>query len=280
MRESDWLTVDVVEDLHHAVNQRVEPARLRARIGGISKITMPALLEYWCLRTSVGQLPILPQAIRDGALGRNLLRVLSPNHAKQQALDMKPRQCEFIAFATKEDMVGDPVEFYQMRFWKSAQEVGFSKKVSNCLHAGLNEIMTNAVQHSRSTRQHVAGYAVQPNIAQFAVVDLGQGVLARLRQSAKYADLTSHSDAIRLALHDGITSDPSEHGGYGFRDIFNALAVQWGYLRFRSGEGCVIMDGTALDAEAGSTISVAARPGFQVNVTCRATAAAPAEPIC
>ena len=131
--------------------------------------------------------------------------------------------------------------------------------------------MTNAVQHSASTAEILAGYAVQTNVAQFVVADLGRGVLASLQQAEKYKFLNTHSDAIRLALHDGVTCDPVGRGGNGFRDIFKALAEQWGYLRFCSGEGCLVMDGAGVSPDSGRQYAVPLRPGFQVSVTCFAS---------
>jgi hypothetical protein len=58
-------------------------------------------------------------------------------------------------------------------------------------------------------------------------------------------------------------------GGFGFRRVFKGLAAMWGTLRFRSGEGCVTMDGTDCDADRGEEVFVVNRPGFQVTICCR-----------
>ena len=39
-----------------------------------------------------------------------------------------------------------------------------------------------------------------------------------------------------------------DQGGSGFNNVFKALAAISGTLRFRSGEGCVTMDGTGFEA--------------------------------
>jgi hypothetical protein len=183
-----------------------------------------------------------------------------------------------MVFARTEEVASDDAEFFKTRFWNSALNVGFARTVAGFLAAGLHEMMTNAAQHSNSQVSMVAGYAVHPKFAQFTVADVGQGVLTALQRIEKYKPVIRHYDAIRLALHDGVTSDPSGNGGFGFRDIFKALTEQWGYLRFRSGEACLLADGTGLNADAGEHRPVPPLPGFQVSVTCRAVATVPDHP--
>lgn len=182
-----------------------------------------------------------------------------------------------MTFKSPDDVTGEGAEFFKTRFWKSAIQVGFARSIANYLAAGLHEMMTNAVQHSATSVAMLAGYAVYPKTAQFTVADMGQGVLSALTQSSRYAHVRLHGDAIRLALQPGVTSDPGS-GGFGFRDIFGALAEQWGIMRFRSGEACVVADGTGLNPQAGEIRPVAPLAGFQVSVTCRSSALAPEHP--
>jgi hypothetical protein len=183
-----------------------------------------------------------------------------------------------MTFAAPNDVIGDDAELFKTRFWKSALHVGFAKSIANFLAAGLHEMMTNAVQHASTHIPMLAGYAVYPKTAQFTTVDVGQGVLAALKRSARFDHVSLHGDAIRLALQPGVTSDPSGNGGFGFRDIFQALAEQWGFMRFRSGEACVVADGTGLHSQAGDLRSVPPLAGFQVSVTCRCGATGPEHP--
>ena len=65
-------------------------------------------------------------------------------------------------------------------------------------------------------------------------------------------------------------ASPGNGGGFGFHQVFKSLAAQWGQLRFRSGEGCIRMDGTGLDADRGEERDLPYLGGFQVAVCCRA----------
>ena len=284
MATDGWITIKEVEDVHHALHLRVDAGRIAAALAPKTHITLPALIEYGCVRWVFPDLPMLPRAIQDSPLGRELLLINSPfglrtsGPARPGSIDLAARQSEFMAFASAEDVTAEGAEFFKSRFWKSSLHVGFAKRVANYLAAGLHEMMTNAVQHSYTTIPMLAGYAVYPKMAQFAVVDVGQGVLAALRRSQTYRNLRLHSDAIRLALRPGVTSDPSGTGGFGFNDVFQALAEEWGFMRFRSGEACLVADGTGLTPEAGASHPVPPLPGFQVSVTCRSASAAPDHP--
>lgn len=279
-----WITVREVEDIHHALNLGVDVARVARALAGKKQITLPALVEYGCLRWACPDLPELPAAIQASELGQEIRRVVSPfglrttGTGRPMRTGLGPCSFEFMTFASEEEVAGDDAELFKSRFWKSARHVGFANSVARFLAVGLHEMMTNAVQHASSAVPMLAGYAVYAKTAQFAVADVGQGVLAALRSSPKFEQVRLHADAIRLAIQPGVTSDPSGNGGFGFRDIFQALAEQWGFMRFRSGEACVVADGTGLDSQAGESRPVPPLAGFQVSVTCRCGANGPDHP--
>jgi hypothetical protein len=122
----------------------------------------------------------------------------------------------------------------------------------------------------------LVGYAVEESMAVFSVADVGIGILTSLRSHPAYERIHLHKDAIRAALHDGTSRFGPNTRGLGFRQIFKALAAQWGYLRFRSGNGCVTLNGQALDADQGEETFPPDLPGFQVTVCCRTVA--PSDP--
>lgn len=130
----------------------------------------------------------------------------------------------------------------------------------------------NAVIHAQAPAGILVGYAVEANTATFCVADVGLGVLATLRSHPAYAHLQLHKDAIRTALQDGVSRFGPNTRGLGFRQIFKALAAQWGHLRFRSGNGCVTLNGHGLDTDKGEESFPPELPGFQVTVCCRTAA--------
>ena len=161
------------------------------------------------------------------------------------------------------------------RFELAAREVGFSKDAAINLHSALFEMAENAVIHSRTPVAPLVGYEVGSKRAMFTVADVGIGVLESLRSIRQYASLTEDVDAIQLAMQNGVTSRQDGSGGTGFNSVFKALAEQWGHLRFRSGNGCITMDGTHLQANKCRRHFPLPMRGFQVSVCCHANDSAP-----
>ena len=137
----------------------------------------------------------------------------------------------------------------------------------------------NAVIHAQTDTPALVGYRVMEGFAQFCVADVGIGVLNSLRACPDFSSLRFDHEAIKEALRDGVSRFGRNRGGMGFREIFRSLAAQWGLLRFRSGEGCITMDGTDLNADHCSEDFVPRLPGFQVTVSCRTSESLPPEPL-
>jgi len=267
------LTVKLVEEIHEAIEVG---APIEAAIAGVQTATLPALLEYGCLRwANSTPLPSLPQPVIASQLGETLMQVRcelglrssGAQKAHQRRIDTQPSEFHVI-----EDLNAFPdaeFEQFEMRFDRSAQSIGFSPKLAHGLHGALHEMCENAVIHSQTSTGILVGYAVEDGMAMFSVADVGIGVLASLRSHPAYEHICLHKDAIRAALQEGTSRFGPNTRGLGFRQIFKALAEQWGHLRFRSGNGCVTLNGHGLDANRGEESFPPHLPGFQVTVCCR-----------
>jgi anti-sigma regulatory factor (Ser/Thr protein kinase) len=187
-----------------------------------------------------------------------------------QRIDTQP--IEFHVIDGRAGIEAAEWEQFEIRFDRSAQSVGFSSKTAHALQGALHEMADNAVIHAQAPVGVLVGYAVEENMATFSVADVGIGVLATLRSHPAYEHLELHKDAIRTALQDGTSRFGPNTRGLGFRQIFKALAAQWGHLRFRSGNGCVTLNGHGLDADKGEETFPPHLPGFQVTVCCRTSA--------
>lgn len=253
-------------------------------VSALKGATLPGLLEYGCLRWARrdGTFPPLPPAITASEVGQALhavpsdlgLRSSGPQRRPQRRLD--PQPAEFLALRGEDDLAGDGWNHFAGRFEASARGVGFSFDAAARLQLALYEMAENAVIHAEAPAILV-GYEASPGKALFCVVDVGIGVLASLRKNPNFSDLERHDLAIRAALQDGATSRSPEEGGggFGFREVFNSLADQWGSLRFRSGGGCITMEGDRCDANLGNVTHPPPLPGFQVTICCRTNAPNP-----
>jgi hypothetical protein len=136
------------------------------------------------------------------------------------------------------------------------------------MQLAMSAMTENALLHANSNLVVLVGYQLLDHAALFTVADLGRGVLASLRSSPKFEYLANSRDALRLALCDGV-SRLGQGNGYGFHQVFKALANQFGTLRFRTGNVCIVMDGTEFEADLGTESYPEPLPGFQVTVCCR-----------
>jgi hypothetical protein len=274
---ADLLTVGLVEDIHRAVLRGVAVGGV---VDGLKGASLSGLLEYQCLRWAFqdGSVPPLPRCVQSTPLGLALLAVpcdlgLRRNGATRQPLRrLDPQAVEFHVIEGEDDLASEEWDHFTTRFDASARNVGFNSEIAGGLQGALVEMAENVVLHAQAPTAAVVGYQASLGVALFCVADVGIGVLTSLQSRATYRHLKRHTEAIRMALQDGVTRlDPDEGGGgFGFRQVFRALRDHWGTLRFRSGEGCVTMQGTDFDANRGDVSHPPPLPGFQVTVCCRA----------
>lgn len=276
------LTVKLVEEIQEAAERGMAVANV---VSGLQSATLPGLLEYGCLRWATkNKIPALPQSIIASPLGNALTQVrceLGLRSAGQQKEPLKRIDVQDVEFHVIEGENGvqdDEWQHFEIRFDRSAQRAGLSVKNAHALQAALHEMAENAVIHADAPTAILVGYQAVDGGALFSVADVGIGVLASLRSNPTYGQIQLHKDAIRAALHDGTSRFGQNSRGLGFRQVFKALAAQWGYLRFRSGNGCVTLNGQALDADQGEETFPPHMPGFQVTVLCRKSAVSSADP--
>jgi hypothetical protein len=275
---SSWLTANYVEEIHKA---HLKGRATAQHVAKLSEATLAGLVEYGCLRRAIPDLPALPDAVTQSPLGRQLLAIdiNGPDtNSIPISLSHEPRVMEFVVVRDEDDLLSEPMEMLFMRVTQAAKQAGFSVSTANQFQAAMNEMLSNAVEHSSSPTPILAGYHVRPNIASFIVADMGRGVFDTLRENADHKDVADHCQAIRKALRDGVSRFRDTRGN-GFRPIFQALLENWGILRFRSRKGCLTMNGTGLDASQGINHFPPELPGFQVAVTCQATGYQPDFPV-
>jgi hypothetical protein len=153
---------------------------------------------------------------------------------------------------------------------KAAVEGGFTKQGARQLTAALGEMLDNIYQHSKMPETGLAVFGAQPGVFEFVVADRGIGVLQSLRECSEYARLLDHGDALEVALTDGC----SKHGsntkhGLGFRSLFVGLSNLNGYLRFRSGDHALTIEGTNPKCIPWRKIAKPRISGFLASVSCQ-----------
>jgi len=270
---SNWLTADLVEQIHKA---HLRGKETHEHVAAFSNTTLAGLVEYGCLKRSIPDLPPLPDAVVRSPLGIELNRITSEIGLRSSGpsvptgIDHAPREIEFAVVLNDQELLSDPIQLMFMRMAQTAKQSGFSVRTANELQAAMCEMVANAIEHANPPIPVLIGYHVRTNIASFIVADVGRGVYESLRENPDHRDLVNdHCEAIRKSLQDGVSRHRAIRGN-GFRPIFRAIMENWGILRFRSRKGCVTMDGSELTVNRGVSHFPPELPGFQVAVTCRA----------
>lgn len=258
------LTAAIAEDVQRARNAGAD---VLPTISSLSDATLPGLMEYACLCSSNAGYPALPSHLMSASFWG---REFAAPRRRSSSRDTQSRHAQAARFDISDANVlqSQQWETFQFYFVQASKAAGLNSGVADALAAAMHEMAENAMIHSESLNTIAVGYRAVNGESTFCVTDLGIGVLASLKSNSEYSTLNRHSDAIRLALRDGV-SRFSDGGGFGFRSIFKALVSNWGSLRFRSGEGCIQMDGLDLDSDHGQVSFPPALPGLQASVTAR-----------
>lgn len=105
----------------------------------------------------------------------------------------------------------------------------------------LNELMTNAFDHSKSTLGFYVcaqWYPVKKNL-RISFADGGIGIFQSLKNSGKFQDVKTDIEALRLSVKPGITTRKSQLGGFGLAYIRKYVQNNNGTLTIMSGHGKV-----------------------------------------
>lgn len=120
------------------------------------------------------------------------------------------------------------------------EKVSTDDMAKNSLYVCLSELAENVFFHANTPYGGFA--AAQPftksKEIEVAIVDLGVGIAASLRQNPQYADLiTDDLTAIKTAIRPTVTATPGRNSGYGLAFTRYLLQINHGRLIIRSGTG-------------------------------------------
>lgn len=157
---------------------------------------------------------------------------------------------------------------FQLAMHKANIAGGFPNKFSSGLVGALDELQNNVHDHSNAIDTGVIGYRVTSESVEWVVADRGIGILKGLQQGA-YPSVQDAGEALKIALAEGGSRfGPGKGRGYGFRELFKALATRQGTLRFRSDDQLLTITGTSPSLSRARLQQRARVPGFSVTVVC------------
>ncbi|MDR3555188.1 MAG: hypothetical protein P4L55_10575 [Syntrophobacteraceae bacterium] len=117
--------------------------------------------------------------------------------------------------------------------------ITMTEGLQGSLRLAINELMTNAFDHSGSKRGCYVCAQTYEEIIRLCVADFGVGLLTKL--GSKYNLKDSYS-AIKLAVREGITTRSEQAGGLGLWHIQRFIRVNHGKMCVLSGDGKALWD--------------------------------------
>lgn len=260
------LTFSVVDELAFAADEGLEVAALPDRY---SPAGLGPLLEliYLMINRALPFQLIADKLEPNGASPM----ILALQENREQWISSDKRRAGFIS-AIRNGPDGDSrLTSFLMNAQRAAQDVaGLSKATSGQLVAAMEELENNIHEHSESTDTGILAFRAVNNVFEFLAADRGIGVLSSLRKCSAYATLVDYGKALESALTDGTSRfGIGSKRGHGFRPIFLGLVNLRGYLRFRSGDHALLMDGKNPNL---SISQLAQKPnfkGFLASVSCQ-----------
>ena len=122
------------------------------------------------------------------------------------------------------------------------ESIRMSDGVEGSLKMALNELMTNAFDHSNSSKGcYVCAQTYkQAKTIRLCIADFGVGILNSLNKVNAYRDLTQDNEAIKLSVQEGVTSRIGKYAGYGLTHINRFIEANKGTMHIISGKGKVV----------------------------------------
>lgn len=163
---------------------------------------------------------------------------------------------------------------FQIAAERAAVLGGFNEEIGKQLVGAIGELVDNIHLHSENVQSGLIVFRARPEWFEFVISDQGIGLMKSLQSCPEYRNVADEGDALKLCLSDGVSRyGANSNHGWGFRPLFVGLANLWGFLRFRSGNHALTIDG---QTPALVRARIAEKPpidGFLAAVSCRKQAA-------
>jgi anti-sigma regulatory factor (Ser/Thr protein kinase) len=150
---------------------------------------------------------------------------------------------------------------------RDLKQHGFPENLSGALTGAMGEMVDNVWQHSQSSLPGLAGYEVVHRHLNFAVADLGVGILQSIRKNPSYRFLNSSMEALQKAILRGVSRFRDQGRGYGFSTLLQSVAELWGFTRLRSSEAVLVFD-RRTEKRRRLQKYLPPLPGVQIAVSC------------
>jgi hypothetical protein len=256
--------IEQVESFHWRVADNDIPAAPPCPLAG-SDLTLSAAVELLCIEHHLRQSPEsrVPTNLGDCPLWKALKRLHWPS--SDAPLSFRADALEIMILPMNSADWRWSVFLHNLQ--RALKEHGFPGRLSGFLTGAMGEVVDNVWEHSETSLPGIAGYEVARRRLDFAVADLGVGVLASLRKNPSFRFLDSSMEALQRAILNGVSRFPDQSRGYGFSRLLQTVAELWGFARLRSGQAALMFDHRT-DARRRTHKYLPNLPGLQISVSC------------
>ncbi|MFN2511729.1 MAG: hypothetical protein ABR568_09835 [Pyrinomonadaceae bacterium] len=235
-----YLTFALLDSLVTAPRAELETSFIESSIRRIGPLVEFAYLDY---SNAVARLPVTK-----GSDMINSLRTALKNPSISDfplTSSLNPNDFEFIrTFQT--EVEADDLRWmtFCKRLENAGVKAGLSQEFAKGLTGTVEEMASNVVEHSEHLETGIVGYRCSQTEFEYVVADSGIGVLQSLRKNPYYSDLDDAGKALETAVQEGESRYGHNVGrGLGFRDLLQNIANMNSFLRFRSGDYRLVIDG-------------------------------------
>ncbi len=264
MLPSPYTQIDLIDAFHWGLVSNSGGGPLETHIP-VSELTLPAAIELLCIEQHLCK-------------SANTLGRLHSNQSRPwRLLKALNWPCCPPGSAVKDGgtrlmvLPRDSQDWQWTNFLQSLQrdliQHGFPDNLSGALTGAMGEMVDNVWEHSKTSIPGLAGYEVAHQRLDFAVADLGIGILQSIRRNPSYRFLNSSMEALQKAILRGVSRFRNQDRGYGFSTLLQSVAELWGFTRLRSSEAVLVFD-RRTEKRRRLQKYLPPLPGVQITVSC------------
>lgn len=154
---------------------------------------------------------------------------------------------------------------------KAVVSAGLPKAVGGQFVGAMGELASNVYEHSGNSSSGLVAFHAYQGRFDFVIADRGIGILESLKSCSEFKDLEDAGEALDMALKENVSRHGTNVGrGKGFRPLFQGLANYNGFLRFRSDDHALTLDGRNPGSIPASLSQKSKIKGFMASVSCKA----------
>lgn len=238
MSESEYLSFELLEDIMDLEKDERLNYLKDKKVYRISPLVEFAYQSFSDVESNL-------KTLSENTIINQFLSVSKSNYSTLPNLTtLSPKEFEFIKTPETNSEINDAKwEAFLKRVENAGLRAGLEKILAASLAATLGEMVENIICHSETTETGIAGYRWTQNEFEYVVTDAGIGVMKSLQQHPDYQWIKDSSQALKTAIKNGETKfGKNTRHGTGFNLLLN-IAKRNGYLRFRSGNHSLILNG-------------------------------------